>query len=96
MSKYVVARANFLTLGSLIALLILIGGVTWDRMNAARSAREWSRHSYEVLAAIKISAWQCVTPETGQRGYLLTGNEYLAPYQVSMGRVSFLQVNCSA
>ena len=82
----------FLTLGSLIALLILIGGVTWDRMNAARSAREWSRHSYEVLAAIKDLNLAVRDAETGQRGYLLTGDEeYLAPYQASMGRVSFLQ-----
>ncbi len=92
MSKYIVARANFLTLGSLIGLLILIGGVTWDRMNAARSAREWSRHSYEVLAGIKDLELAVLDAETGQRGYLLTGNDdYLAPYQASLSRVGLLQ-----
>jgi signal transduction histidine kinase/CHASE3 domain sensor protein/CheY-like chemotaxis protein len=92
MSKYIVARANFLTLGSLIGLLILIGGVTWDRMDAARSAREWSRHSYEVLATIKDLNLTLRDAETGQRGYLLTGNdEYLTPYQGSLDRISFLQ-----
>ena len=92
MSKYVVARANFLTFGALVALLILIGGATWDRLTAAQSAREWSRHSYEVLTTIKDLDLALRDAETGQRGYLLTGNDdYLVPYQEPLGHVNFLQ-----
>ena len=39
MTKYVVFRANLLVLGVLVAILALVGSVTWDRFNAARSAR---------------------------------------------------------
>ena len=45
MSKYIVARANALMLGVLVAILLLVGGITWDRFNAAQSARTWSRHT---------------------------------------------------
>jgi CHASE3 domain sensor protein len=53
MSKYIVTRANALVFGALIVLLLLIGGATWERLIAARSARDASLHSYEVLGTIK-------------------------------------------
>jgi signal transduction histidine kinase/CheY-like chemotaxis protein len=92
MSKYIVTRANALAFGALIVLLLLIGGATWERLSAARSAREASLHSYEVLGTIKDLSHAILDAETGQRGYLLTGSDdYLAPYQASLDRVSFLQ-----
>src|SRR5271166_3889238 len=92
MSKYIVTRANALVFGALIVLLLLIGGATWERLIAARSARDASLHSYEVLGTIKDLSHAILDAETGQRGYLLTGSDdYLAPYQASLGRVSFLQ-----
>lgn len=92
MTTYVVARANFLVFGVLVAILFLVGGVTWDRTNAARTAREWSQHSYDVLTTIGALNLEVRKAETGQRGYLLTGNdEYLAPYESALGQVGFLQ-----
>ena len=45
-----------------------------------------------MLGTIKDLNLAAHDAETGQRGYLLTGNEdYLAPYQSSLGRVTFLQ-----
>ena len=92
MTRYLVSRANVLVFGVLIAILVLVGGVTWDRFTAARSAREWSQHTYEVLGIIKDLNLAVRDAETGQRGYLLTGNEdYLAPYTAALGQASFLQ-----
>jgi signal transduction histidine kinase/CHASE3 domain sensor protein len=92
MSKYIVTRANALVFGALVVLLLLIGGAAWERQSAARSAREASLHSYEVLGTIKDLSHAVLDAETGQRGYLLTGSDdYLAPYQASLGLVSFLQ-----
>ena len=92
MSKYIVARANIVVCLVLIAILVLIGCVSWDRSNAARSAVEWSRHTSEVLATIKDLDLAVHDAEIGQRGYLLTGNDdYLAPYRAALGRVTFLQ-----
>ncbi len=83
---------NFLIFSVLVALLLLIAGVTWERFQAARSARERSQHSFQVLAAIQDLNLAVRDAETGQRGYLLTGDDdYLVPYQSSIGQVSFLE-----
>lgn len=92
MSKYIITRANALVLGVMIAILTLIGGLAWDRFDAARSAREWTRHTYTVLGTIKDLNLAMRDAETGQRGFLLTGDEdYLAPYRAALGRVTTLQ-----
>ncbi len=91
MSNYIVARANSLVFAVLAAIMVLVGIATWDRFNAARSARGWTMHTYEVLDAIKDLNLAVREAETGQRGYLLTGDErYLGPYQASLGRAGFL------
>lgn len=92
MSTYLVTRANALVFGVLVVILLLVGGVTWDRTNAARSAREWSQHTYDVLETIADLNLAIRKAETGQRGFLLTGkDDYLAPYEASLGQVGFLQ-----
>ena len=92
MSQYIVARANIVVFLVLIAILALIGCVTWDRSSAARSALEWSQHTYQVLGTITDLQLAARDAETGERGYLLTGrDDYLAPYQAALGRVGFLQ-----
>jgi signal transduction histidine kinase/CheY-like chemotaxis protein len=92
MTRYIVTRANFLVFGVLITILLLIGGATWDRFQAARAAQESSEHSYQVLGAIKDLNLAVRRAETGQRGYLLTGrDDYLAPYNDAVEHVSFLQ-----
>ena len=92
MTDFVVVRANSLIFGAVMVMLILVGGLTWDRSSASRSAREWSDHTYQVLGTIKDLDLAVRDAETGQRGFLLTGNrDYLAPYEAAIGQVSFLQ-----
>ena len=92
MTKRLIARGNALVFGVLIAIILLVGGLTWDRFSAARSARELSLHTYEVLITLNDLGIAVRDAETGQRGYLLTGNDdYLSPYRSALGRVSFLQ-----
>ena len=92
MSKYIVARANIAIFLVLIGILVLIGAITWDRSNAARSAVEWSRHTSQILGTLKDLDLAAHDAETGERGYLLTGSDaYLAPYDAALGRVSLLQ-----
>jgi signal transduction histidine kinase/CHASE3 domain sensor protein/CheY-like chemotaxis protein len=91
MSKKLVSRANLLVFGGLIALLALIAFMTWDRFAAARSARQWTEHSYQVLGVIRELEITVRDAETGQRGYLLTGNnDYLVPYDAALTRTSLL------
>jgi CHASE3 domain sensor protein/nitrogen-specific signal transduction histidine kinase len=92
MTQRIIIRANILVLGVLIGILLLVGGMTWDRFNDARSARQWSERSYQVIDAIKDLNLALRSAETGQRGYLLTGrDDYLAPYKAAIDHVGALQ-----
>ncbi|WP_298961938.1 CHASE3 domain-containing protein [uncultured Methylobacterium sp.] len=91
MTRYLVTRANLLVFGVLVVILALVGTVTWERLNASRVAREWSQHSYRVLATTKDLAIALRDSERGQRGYLLTGkDEYLSPYNTARDRIGLL------
>ncbi|MGU3449779.1 MULTISPECIES: CHASE3 domain-containing protein [unclassified Methylobacterium] len=92
MTQYLVRRANLLVLGVLMAIVALVGAVTWERLNASRAAREWSQHSYRVLSTTKDLAIALRDAERGQRGYVLTGrDEYLGPYDAARDRLGLLQ-----
>ncbi|MCJ2109190.1 CHASE3 domain-containing protein [Methylobacterium sp. E-041] len=92
MTKHLVARANVLILAVLLAILALVGAMTWERLNASRDARQWSQHSYDVLGTLKDLAIALRDAETGQRGYVLTGkDEYLAPYDAARDSIGVLQ-----
>jgi signal transduction histidine kinase/CHASE3 domain sensor protein len=92
MSKHIAARANLMVFAVLIGFLALIGALTWDGFVAARTARTWTQHTYEVLGTLRDLGIALRDAETGERGYLLTGDaDYLAPYQAAQGRISILQ-----
>ena len=92
MAQYLVARANALLICVLVAILALVGGGAWERLDATRSSRRWSQHSYEVIDTLQALGIAVRDAETGQRGFLLTGSDaYLAPYQAALGRAAFLQ-----
>jgi signal transduction histidine kinase/FixJ family two-component response regulator len=91
MSKKLVSQANLLVFGVLVAFLVVIGFTTWDRFTAARSAREWTEHTYGVLGAIHEFQIAERGAESDNRGFLLTGNpDYLGPYDVALSRGSVL------
>src|SRR6267378_2813325 len=73
-----------LIVGGLIASAVILALVGWEsfrdtvRVAEAAAAR---RHSFEVQLMLDETAARLVDAETGQRGYLLTGDEaYLEPY----------------
>jgi signal transduction histidine kinase/CHASE3 domain sensor protein/FixJ family two-component response regulator len=89
MSRKLVSQANVLVFGVLVAFLTLIGSMAWDRFAAARSAHQWTDHTYIVLGAIRQLEIAVREAESSQRGYLLTGdNAYLAPYNAALSRIS--------
>ena len=88
MTRHLVKRANILFLGVLLLILALVAGISLERLNAARDAREWAQHSYRVLGTLKDLVIALTEAETGQRGYVLTGkDEYLAPYNAARDRI---------
>src|ERR1700755_1131279 len=91
MSKALVSQANLLVFGVLAVFLVVIGFTMWDRFAAARSAREWTEHTFGVLGAISEFQIAERSAESNERGYLLTGNpDYLGPYDSALTRSSVL------
>jgi signal transduction histidine kinase/ActR/RegA family two-component response regulator len=92
MSKQLVARANLLVFGVLIGFLVLMAALTWDGFSSARDARQWTEHTYQVLAKLRELGMTLRDAETGERGFLLTGDDaYLAPYEAAVGSIAILQ-----
>lgn len=62
--------------------LIIIGLVAYRNTIAMLDARATVQHTYQVRATLERLATQAVNAETGQRGYILSGEDsYLAPYR---------------
>jgi len=93
-SKVIVARANSLAAVAIIALMALIGFLLWQGFSATAAASDRVRHSRDTLAAIKDVDLAVHDAETGQRGFLLTGDDlYLRPYDSSIQRIALLESN---
>jgi signal transduction histidine kinase/CHASE3 domain sensor protein/ActR/RegA family two-component response regulator len=92
MSKLLALRANTLGLAAALLVLLAVGALTWARFTEIRDARGWVRHTYEVIGTIDDLTLTLDQAESGERGYLLTGNEsYVAPYQRALDRAGLLQ-----
>jgi signal transduction histidine kinase/FixJ family two-component response regulator len=92
MTRYIIARANLIALAAWAVVLLLVGGMTWERFNAVQSGTAWIQHTHEVMASIQGLQLRLREAESGQRGYLLTGNDaYLAPYDAAIGNIGILE-----
>src|SRR5260370_7139736 len=82
---------NRLVLGGFIIATAILAFVGWQSYrNTARfaEASEWRKHTYEVLRNLDETVARLVDAETGQRGYLLTGEEsYLEPYRAAIKKI---------
>jgi signal transduction histidine kinase len=74
--------------GAALAILILVGVVSFRTMVQNGEDRAWVTHTYLVLQKLDAVLANTVDVETGQRGYILTGEEsYLVPYNDGLKRV---------
>ena len=63
-------------------LLMAIGAIAYTGINKLLSTSHWVTHSHEVLERMAGVLSLLKDAETGQRGYLITGEEaFLAPYR---------------
>ena len=69
-------------------LLMAIGAVAYTSINKLTSTSQWVTHTHEVLERIAGVQGLLKDAETGQRGYLITGDErFLEPYRTGSGDV---------
>ncbi len=78
------ARRNIIVSGGLglaLAILAMLGWLTYRDIAAARAAAQEVDHTYMVLQKLDELFSSLKDAETGQRGYVITGeNAYLEPY----------------
>src|SRR6267142_626797 len=73
--------------GFLVAagILVFVGWESYRNTARFAEAYEWRKHTYEVLRNLDETVARLVDAETGQRGYLLTGDDaYLEPYRAAI------------
>ena len=74
--------------GALMALLILGAGVAFWNALQMRRDDAWIAHTDEVLDALEGVISTMKDAETGQRGYLITGEDgYLEPYNAAVATI---------
>jgi len=69
-------------------LLIAVGAVAYTSINKLSSTAQWVTHTHEVLEHVASVLNLLKDAETGQRGYLITGEEpFLEPYRTGSAEV---------
>jgi PAS domain S-box-containing protein len=83
-----------LTRGQIVAIALLICALVADAVLSIFNIREvansvqWVSHTQEVLAKLEEVLSTLKDAETGQRGYLLTGDQrYLEPHEQALARI---------
>ncbi len=83
-----------LTRGQTVAIALLVAALLTDAVLTLHNIREvatsvqWVSHTHEVLGQLEQVVSTLKDAETGQRGYLLTGERvYLEPYEQAVPRV---------
>jgi methyl-accepting chemotaxis protein len=74
-----------------VVLLIAIGTVAYSSISKLTSISQWVTHTHEVLEHIAGVLSALKDAETGQRGYVITGDEaFLEPYHAGSGEVAIV------
>jgi PAS domain S-box-containing protein len=75
------------SIGLLLCLVVVNGGVAYRNLHQLRTDAGLVSQTHEVLEALETAVSTVKDAETGQRGYLLSGEEaYLIPYQDALSR----------
>ncbi|MEG4441912.1 CHASE3 domain-containing protein [Microcoleus sp. AT9_B5] len=76
-------------IGMALALLILNAATSYRNTLKLLENERWVNHTHRVLTELEAALSTLKDAETGQRGYLLTGEErYLEPYHSAIARVN--------
>jgi methyl-accepting chemotaxis protein WspA len=63
--------------GAIVAIILLLLGFAYNNFSRLQEARDWDRHTLEVLLETNKVASSMLQVQTSVRGYLLTGNDGL-------------------
>ncbi len=70
---------------ALVTVIVINGSLAYRNLQHLREDAAWVAHSHMVQAAVNDVLLLVVDAETGERGFILTGEErYLEPYDVAL------------
>jgi len=74
--------------GVTLVIFVIVGIVSYRNVEQQTENSQWVAHTHEVIATITKVVAALQDAETGQRGYVITGDEaYLAPYTSGISTV---------
>ncbi|WP_193196896.1 response regulator [Nostoc sp. MG11] len=72
-----------------LAILTTIGLISYQSTSELIESSRREKHTYQVLNQLNQLSSQLINAETGQRGYIITGEQrYLQPYSAAMERLN--------
>jgi PAS domain S-box-containing protein len=81
-------RGQTAAMALLVAALLVDAVLTLHNIREVATAVQWVSHTHEVLGHLEQVVSTLKDAETGQRGYLLTGERvYLEPYEQALARI---------
>ena len=86
--KLTISRKLSLSFAAALIFTLIIGTVSYFSISTLRDTAGWVDHTHEVLGELLQIESSLKNAETGQRGFLLTGEErYLEPYLAARTKV---------
>ncbi|MGO9306727.1 MAG: PAS domain-containing protein [Candidatus Korobacteraceae bacterium] len=80
--------------GTAFLILVLLTRMLYSDLATEKQRQQWVTHSYQVINAIQALRSNLQDAETGQRGYLLTGDEkYLVLFESAVREEPSLQLD---
>jgi methyl-accepting chemotaxis protein len=71
-----------------LAMFIVVGTLFYQSLNKLIDVGDWVTHTHKVLEELNSTLQALTDAETGQRGFILTGDEaYLEPYRTGISVV---------
>ncbi|WND02101.1 methyl-accepting chemotaxis protein [Temperatibacter marinus] len=72
--------------GVLIIILLVVSGLTLNRLSYIEDRTNWTEHTYNVLGELNGLTKAMINMETGVRGYLVSDNDtnFLEPYNAGL------------
>ena len=86
--KFSVGAKIWACLGGVLLILLIVAAVSYENTRKLTDTATWRAHSFEVQGGLLGLLSVLQDAETGQRGYLITGEErYLEPYQAAVRNI---------
>ena len=86
--RFIPNRGPAVAVALLVVALVIDAGLSLHNIREVAVSVQWVSHTNEVLARLETVLSTLKDAETGERGYLLTGEaSYLEPYREAVDRL---------